>query len=78
MKLFSYLKPSREKQKETTINFIVSSILESVNKYDHTEQTEILNRVTIRLMERKKEKRTKLIQEARQLQESMINVIIDK
>lgn len=80
MRLFSLFRVDKtvlkEKQKEQTVDYIVSSIVSNINNYSHTEQTEILNRVTIRIMERKKEKRSLLIKEARELSESMADIKI--
>ena len=71
MKLFKYFTKSREQEKQVAINGILNSLFNNHLEFTHSEQTEILNRVIINAMERKKETRTNLLKDLRDLQDSI-------
>ena len=74
--MMNWFKKDREQEKDLVVNGIVDRIVNNIIKLNHSEQTEIINRVTLRLMERKKERRAELIKEARELQESITEIKI--
>ena len=74
--MFKVFKKDRERDKDNTVNSILDDIIDDWRDWSPTEQTEIFNRVGLRLMERKKEGRSKLIKEARELQQSMKDIKI--
>lgn len=61
-----------EKDKNDLVNAFMYKI--QTKNFTHTEQSEILNRIIIRVWESKKQKRKQLIVEARELQESMLEI----
>ena len=67
-------KKDREFEKELTVGKIVRILHDSAEQFTEAEITEILNRTSLRVFERKKERRTELIKEARELQESMVDM----
>lgn len=72
--MFNLFKVNREEEKTNLIRSIVNGIVENDLKFTHTEQTEILNRISLRVMEKKKEDRSRLLKEARELQQSLIDL----
>ncbi len=68
MKWFS---KNRDHEKQVVISGTLSRIFDNHLSFSHAEQTEILNRVMLNVLERKKDTRQKLIQEARELQNSI-------
>lgn len=74
MKLLEVFKKDREAEKEEAINSITGNILNNKYSFNHIEQSEILNRVALRIFERKKESRRRLIAEAREVQKSMLDL----
>lgn len=76
MSFLNRFKTTREQEKNVSVNGILKELFENTLCYSHSEQTEIINRVLINVLERKKIDRTRLIEEARELQNSMINLKI--
>lgn len=76
MTMFGIFKVNRDQEKTNLIRSIVNSITENDLNFSQTEQTEILNRISIRVMEKKKEGRSKLLKELRELQQSLIDLKI--
>lgn len=74
--MFGIFKVNRDQEKTNLIRSIVNSITENDLNFSQTEQTEILNRISIRVMEKKKEGRSKLLKELRELQQSLIDLKI--
>lgn len=72
--MFGIFKVNRDQEKTNLIRSIVNSITENDLNFSQTEQTEILNRISIRVMEKKKEGRSKLLKELRELQQSLIDL----
>ena len=66
----------RNRLKARTVTSLFDDIADSWDDWTATEQTEIYNRLGIRLMERKKDRRSELIKEARELQQSIIDIRI--
>ncbi len=67
-------KKDRNREIEVAIHAILDCICNNTEKFSHQEQTEILNKVTLSLLENKKETRRQLIEEARELQSSIKNL----
>ena len=74
--MFNLFKVNREEEKTNLIRSIVSTITENNLNFSPIEQTEILNRISLRVMEKKKEERSRLLKEARELQQSLIDLKI--
>lgn len=74
MKLKDIFKKDREQEKEEVVSGIINNIFNNHYSFTHLEQTEILNRVSLRVMERKKEARKRLLEEARELQNSLVDI----
>lgn len=74
--MFGIFKVNRDQEKTNLIRSIVNSITENDLNFSQTEQTEILNRISLRVMEKKKEGRSKLLKELRELQQSLIDLKI--
>lgn len=53
------------------VHAILNCIYNNSDRFTHREQTEILNKVALHLIENKKETRKLLIEEARELQDSL-------
>lgn len=66
----------REEIKENLINSISRNILFNDEKLTHLEQTEVVNAVAYRVLMAKKEKRAELLQEAREVQQALIDIKI--
>ena len=74
--MFGIFKVNRDQEKTNLIRSIVNSITENDLNFTPIEQTEILNRISLRVMEKKKEERSRLLKEARELQQSLIDLKI--
>lgn len=74
--MFNLFKVNREEEKTNLIRSIVSTITENNLNFSPGEQTEILNRISLRIAEKKKEGRSKLLKELRELQQSLIDLKI--
>lgn len=74
--MFNLFKVNREEEKTNLIRSVVSTITENNLNFSPIEQTEILNRISLRVMEKKKEERSRLLKEARELQQSLIDLKI--
>lgn len=69
--MFGAFKKDREKEKDEVVSALENRITNNHLNFDDLEQVEILNRLTIRIFERKKDKRNRLVEEARMAQNSM-------
>lgn len=76
MMLLRYFKKNREDEKQIAINGILNELFNNNSAFSHAEQTEILNRVTVNVMERKRENLSRLVKEARELKNSMLEIKI--
>ena len=76
MKIFNYFKKSREAEKHIVVSGILTEIFNNVLEFTPSEQTEILNRVSINVMERKKETLSQLVREARDVKNSIQDIKI--
>lgn len=69
-KLFpEFKRDSREQLIDKTVTSIVSAITNNADEYTHSEQLEILNRISLRIFEKKKETRAHVAKEFRELQD---------
>lgn len=68
--------PASEKDKTAVIEEFISKI--ESEKFSANDRSEIVNRVALRVFERHREQRTRLIQKAREVQEAMININLPK
>ena len=68
------VRPASEEDKEGVVNSIMIKLRDE--KFTHSDKTEIVNRIVLRLFEQKKEERSRLLTEARELQDSMIEINI--
>lgn len=75
-KLYNLFNPSREKKKDIIVTAIFDDIADSREVWTPLEQTEIYNRLGLRLFERSKDKRSVLIKEAREEQQLMKDIKI--
>ncbi len=72
--MLHFFKKDREKEKQLAIDSILNCICNNTEQFSHKEQTEIVNKVAIELIENKRQARKELIEEARELQSSIKNL----
>lgn len=78
MNLIDIFKKDRNQEKDEVVSGIVETLLNGTNKFSPIEVTEIYNRVGVRIFERNKESRSKLIKEAREHQEALEEMKIQR
>jgi len=67
----------KEKYKSAAVDSIMSTLNDNVTcVFTYEERTQIMNRVCIRMLEKSKEKRTELLKELRELQNSIADLRI--
>lgn len=71
MKILNAFKKTREDEKQISVNSIMKELTNHYPSFTEIEQTEIINRVLVNLMSRKKENLLSLIEEARKTRDSI-------
>jgi hypothetical protein len=67
----NFFKKDKEAQKQKAVSQILGTLFNWEFEFNHTEQAEVLNRVRINFLERKKDGQRQLLKEAREIQESI-------
>tara|TARA_R110000823_G_scaffold204098_6_gene335160 strand:- start:697 stop:960 length:264 start_codon:yes stop_codon:yes gene_type:complete len=65
---------AQEKDKAEVVESVIHKLQDPI--FTHSDKSEIVNRIVLRLFEQKKEDRTRLLKEARELQESLTEINI--